>query len=259
MKALITGASGGIGREIARVLAERGCALILCSRDEAALNAVAAELARVPVRTIALDLSVEENCRKLHAMTRDDGVDVLVNNAGFGVFGAFDETDLDAELNLIDLNVRAVHVLTKLFLRDFLARGNAAAPCRILNVSSMAGFFAGPLFASYYASKNYVTRLSEGVAEELRRKRANVTISLLCPGPVPTGFGARAGVSFGLAGTPARAVAEAAVRGMLAGRLYVVPGFSNKILRFLGTLFSARFAARIVYRLQSSKTLARRK
>lgn len=253
MKALITGASGGIGREIARVLAKRGCALILCSRDADALNTVAAELGgNVPVRTIALDLSVAENCKKLYEMTRGDGVNILVNNAGFGVFGAFVDADLDAELNLIDLNIRAVHILTKLFLRDFRARGNAGETCRILNVSSMAGFFAGPLFASYYASKNYVTRLSEGIAEELRRERANVTVSVLCPGPVSTGFGARAGVSFGLAGTPVRRVAEAAVRGMIAGKLYIVPGFSNKILRVLGALFSARFAAKIVYRLQKS-------
>lgn len=255
MKALITGASSGIGREIARVLAERGCELILCSRDANALQALAGEL-RVPCKTVALDLSVEENCRKLYEQTREDEIDILVNNAGFGVFGAFEKTDLDTELNLINLNIRAVHMLTKLFLPDFRRRPDK--PCYILNVSSMAGFFAGPLFSSYYASKNYVTRLSEGIAEELRRERANVSISLLCPGPVPTDFGKRAGVSFGLAGMPVRVVAEAAVRGMFSRKLYIVPGVSNKILRLLGAFFPSRFSARIVYCLQSTKRLARK-
>lgn len=254
MKALITGASGGIGREIARVLAERGCELVLCSRDEAALTALAEELP-VPCKVIALDLSVESNCRALYEATRNDGIDILVNNAGFGVFGAFDKTDLDAELNLIDLNIRAVHMLTKLFLRDFRER---STPCYIQNVSSMAGFFAGPLFASYYASKNYVTRLTEGLAEELRRECSRVSVSLLCPGPVSTGFGKRAGVSFGLSGTPIRKVAEEAVNGMFARKLYIIPGFSNRLLRVLGAVFTARFCARIVYRLQSAKKIAKR-
>lgn len=253
MKALVTGASSGIGREIARVLAERGCELILCSRDETALNAFAKEL-HVPCKVVALDLSVEENCRRLYELTREDGVNILVNNAGFGVFGAFEKTDLDAELGLINLNIRAVHMLSKLFLKDFRKRNDA---CYILNVSSMAGFFAGPLFSSYYASKNYVTRLTEGIAEELRRERSNVSVSLLCPGPVSTGFGKRAGVSFGLSGTPVRKVAADAVRGMFAGKLYVIPGFSNKILRLLGAIFTSRFCARIVYRLQSAKNIVK--
>ena len=253
MKALITGASSGIGREIACVLAERGCELILCSRDAAALNALA-ETLPVPCKVVALDLGIEANCRKLYEQTREDGVNILVNNAGFGVFGAFEKTDLESELDLINLNVRAVHMLTKLFLKDFRKQNR---PCYILNVSSMAGFFAGPLFSSYYASKNYVTRLSEGIAEELRQERANVSVSLLCPGPVPTAFGKRAGVSFGLSGTPVRVVAESAVHGMLSRKLYIVPGVSNKCLRLLGAIFTSRFCARIVYYLQSAKHIAR--
>lgn len=254
MKALITGASSGIGREIASVLAERGCELILCSRDADALNALAAKL-KVPCKVIAADLSVEENCRKLYEQTREDGVNILVNNAGFGVFGAFNKTDLDAELELINLNIRAVHMLSKLFLNDFRQRSEK---CYVLNVSSMAGFFAGPLFSSYYASKNYVTRLSEGIYEELRREGSNVSVSVLCPGPVSTGFGKRAGVSFGLSGTPVRKVADAAVRGMFSRKLYIVPGVSNKLLRLLGAIFTSRFCARIVYRLQNAKQIVRR-
>ncbi|MCD8283945.1 MAG: SDR family NAD(P)-dependent oxidoreductase [Opitutae bacterium] len=255
MKFLITGASGGIGREIAIVLAEknRGCELVLCARNGEALAALSRELeAKFGARctVFALDLSREENCRELYAKTKNSGIDAVVNNAGFGVFGEFADTATDAELNMLDLNVRALQMLTKFFLREFLARDTKAY---ILNVSSMAGFFAGPRFSTYYASKNYVTRLTEGIREELRRKRSQVSISLLCPGPVRTGFGERAGVSFWLAGTPVRAVAEAAVKGMFAGKLYIVPGISNKILRALGAIVPSWIAARIAFSLQNGR------
>ena len=255
MKALITGASSGIGREIARVLAEKGVELVLCSRNENALHELAAEL-KTPCRVVALDLSEPENCRKLHETTRADGIDILVNNAGFGVFGAFSETSLDSELECVRLNVCAVHILTKLFLADFRERGREAF---ILNVSSMAGFFPGPLFSTYYATKNYVSALTAGIAEELRRERSRVSVSLLCPGPVPTNFGARAGVSFGLSGTPVREVAELAVRGMFAGKLFIVPGRIFRALLFLSRFLPRALTARIVFRCQNSKSLLARR
>lgn len=250
MKAIITGASSGIGKEIARVLSARGVELILCSRNAGTLEALAAEL-KTPCKIIPLDLSKPENCHALYAQTKDADVDILVNNAGFGTFGAFCETRLEDELELINLNVCAVHILTKLFLADFCA---CRRPAYILNVSSMAGFFAGPLFSSYYASKNYVTALSAGIAEELRRERSPVSVSLLCPGPVSTNFGARAGVSFGIAGTPARAVAELAVRKMFARKLYIVPGIGFRILLFLSRFLPRTLTACIVFHLQSKKT-----
>lgn len=248
MKALVTGASTGIGREIAKVLAERGCGLVLCSRDEEKLRELAAELP-VPARVIALDLSVEENCRKLHELTKDDGIDVLVNNAGFGVFGEFWRAPLETQLNLVDLNVRAVHALTFLFLADFRARGSGY----VMNVSSVAGFFAGPMMAAYYASKNYVTRLSEAVAEELRRERSGVKISVLCPGPVKTGFNARAGVKFSLRSADARETAVAAVNGMFAGKLLVTPSLGYRALVFLSRFLPRALVTSIVFSLQRKK------
>ncbi len=248
MKALITGASTGIGREIAKVLAERGCELVLCSRDEKKLRELAAELS-VPARVIALDLSVEENCRRLYEETKGDGIDILVNNAGFGVFGQFCRAPLETQLNLIDLNVRAVHTLMFLFLKDFRARGNGY----VMNVSSVAGFFAGPMMSAYYASKNYVTRLSEAVAEELRRERSRVKISVLCPGPVKTGFNARAGVKFNLRSADAHAVAVAAVNGMFAGKLLVTPSLGYRTLVFLSRFLPRALVTRIVFSLQCRK------
>ena len=183
MKALITGATSGIGKAIAQEMSRRGISLILTGRNEEALLRMQETL---PVHTeiIALDLAENQAPFTLYEFCRDKHVDILVNNAGFGVFGKFSETALQEELELLQVNVRALHILTKLFLRDFKKRNFG----KILNVASSAGFLTGPLFSSYYASKNYVVRLSLAIAEELRRERSRVTISILCPGPVNTGF-----------------------------------------------------------------------
>lgn len=164
MKALITGASSGLGREMARLLAARGYELILCARREERLRELAAELP-VPCRIIAADVSDEQECRLLYEAVQSEELEVVINNAGFGLFGEFVTADLDEELRMIDTNVRAVHILTKLAVRDFVQRGRGY----ILNVSSSAGFLPGPLMATYYATKNYVLRLTEALREELRR------------------------------------------------------------------------------------------
>ena len=164
MKALITGASSGIGREIARLLSERCYELILCARREDRLRALVAELPTV-CHIIAADVSDEKECRLLYEAARGDDLEVVVNNAGFGLFGAFTETDLDEELRMIDTNIRAVHILTKLAVQDFQKRGRGY----VLNVASSAGFLPGPLMATYYATKNYVLRLTEAIREEQRR------------------------------------------------------------------------------------------
>ena len=159
MKALITGASSGLGREMARLLAARGYELILCARREERLRELAAELP-VPCRVIAADVSDEQECRLLYEAVQSEELEVVINNAGFGLFGEFVTADLDEELRMIDTNVRAVHILTKLAVRDFVQRGRGY----ILNVSSSAGFLPGPLMATYYATKNYVLRLARGAA-----------------------------------------------------------------------------------------------
>ena len=163
--ALVTGASSGIGRDIARELAKRGYSLILVARDNKKLEQLKKEL-NVEVTVIPMDLANYENCKKLHEEVKNNfkNIDVLINNAGFGEFGFFTETNLDKEINLINTNITAVHILTKLFLKDMQRadRGN------ILNVASIAGFLPGPLMAAYYSSKSYVLRLSQSLREELK-------------------------------------------------------------------------------------------
>ena len=165
MKALITGATSGIGREMAKILAVRGVDLIIASRDEKKMKSLAKRLP-VAVRTIAVDLSKAEDCYRLYDAVKAEEIDILINNAGFGAYGATWDVPLETELNMLDLNVRAVQILTKLFLADFRKRGSG----RILNVASSAGFLAGPLMSGYYATKGYVLRLSEAISEELRQE-----------------------------------------------------------------------------------------
>lgn len=174
MRALITGASSGIGRDMARELNKKGYDLVLVARDIIRLQEVKNGL-KGNVEVIQMDLADAENCKKLYEQVKD--IDILINNAGFGSFGDFAETDLDKELSLIDTNIKAVHILTKLYLKDMIEKDSG----HILNVASIAGFMPGPLMCAYYASKAYVVRLSEGIREELKKKKSKVKISLLCP------------------------------------------------------------------------------
>ena len=234
MKALITGASSGLGREMARLLAARGYELILCARREERLRELAAELP-VPCRIIAADVSDEQ--------------EVVINNAGFGLFGEFVTADLDEELRMIDTNVRAVHILTKLAVRDFVQRGRGY----ILNVSSSAGFLPGPLMATYYATKNYVLRLTEALREELRRAGSPVRVCALCPGPVDTEFNKVAGVRFSLSGLSAERVAREAVDGLFAGKAVIVPGAAMKAMTLARHFAPDSILARITYHFQHKK------
>ena len=171
--ALVTGASSGIGRDMARDLAKRGYNLILVSRDEQRLEKLKKEF-DVEVTTIAMDLSNSENCKNLHKEVKEKfgNIDILINNAGFGEFGFFTETNLEKEINLINTNITAVHILTKLFLKDMqqVNSGN------ILNVSSISGFLPGPLMAAYYSSKSYVLRLSQSIREELKKQKSKAVL-----------------------------------------------------------------------------------
>ena len=238
MKALITGASSGLGREMARLLAARGYELILCARREERLRELAAELP-VPCRIIAADVSDEQECRLLYEAVQSEELEVVINNAGFGLFGEFVTADLDEELRMIDTNVRAVHILTKLAVRDFVQRGCGY----ILNVSSSAGFLPGPLMATYYATKNYVLRLTEALREELRRAGSPVRVCALCPGPVDTE----------LSGLSAERVAREAVDGLFAGKAVVVPGAAMKAMTLARHFAPDSILARITYHFQHKK------
>ncbi|KAF5059268.1 short chain dehydrogenase [anaerobic digester metagenome] len=248
MKALVTGTSGGIGRDIALVLSRMGYDLILVSRDGEKLARVKKHL-KTHVQIISADLSVEEECFALYEQVKAQNIDILVNNAGFGAFGHFWEVPLERELNMLDLNVRAVHILTKLFLEDFRKRDSGY----ILNVASAAGFMPGPLMATYYATKNYVLRLTEAIYEELRQDGSQVHISALCPGPVDTGFNQRAEVSFSLSGLRSLDVAKYAIEKMLANKVVIIPGITMKLAQFGRKFLGEKAQLKAAYYFQHKK------
>lgn len=248
MRAVITGASAGIGRDIARLLAAQGYDLTLIARREDRLRALADELP-VSCQILSADLSSVRECRLVYEAARGDDVEILVNNAGFGLFGAFAETDLDTELRMIQTNIVAVHVLTKLFLRDFRARGSGY----ILNVASSAGFLAGPLMATYYATKNYVLRLTQAIREELRHEGSGVQVCALCPGPVDTEFNRVADVRFSIGGLPSETVARGALEGLFAGKGVIVPGLGVKLALAARRLAPEALVTRVAYHIQHRK------
>lgn len=249
MKALITGASSGIGRDMARELAKRGYDLILVARRRNRLEEIKNEITGVSVETIECDVSTEENCTKLYNSVKDKGVDMLVNNAGFGLAGEFLSTDLNKELNMIKTNVVAVHMLTKLFLKDFAEKDRGI----ILNVASSAAYMAGPYLSTYYATKNYVRRLTEAVYRELKEKNSNVSVSVLCPGPVNTEFNDVANVKFALKGLSSEYVARYAIEKALKGTLYIIPGLQMKLGVFLLRFIPNKLMLKISAHIQKKK------
>lgn len=248
LKILITGASSGIGREMARILHKNGHQLFLVARRENMLLELKSELDNAP-RIIVSDLSNKESCIALYENLKAENIDVLINNAGFGVFGEFLETDLSRELSMIDVNIRALHILTKKFLADFVARDSGY----IMNVASSAAFLPGPLLSSYYASKAYVQRLTLAIFEELRRKKSKVRISVLCPGPVDTEFNQTAGVSFNLKSLSAESVAKYALSKMFKGRLVIIPGVIIRLGVFFQRFLPTKLLLKISYNIQKSK------
>ena len=249
MTALVTGASSGIGRDIARKLGSMGVRLIITGRDRKSLENLRQEIGARRVKVITADISRRDECLRLYREASAYGVDILVNNAGFGLYGKFSVTELDRELDMIDVNIGAVHILTKLFLRDFSARDKGY----ILNVASIAGFMPGPLMATYYATKNYVVRLTEAVREELRCQRSGVYIGAFCPGPVDTHFNSTAGVKFALRGISSEYAAECAVRGMFARKALILPTPSVKAAVIASRFIPDMLLAAVTRLFQSRK------
>ena len=249
MLALITGASSGIGRDMARVLADEGYDLILVARRKEKLDKLASEL-ETNVTTIKLDLSIEENVYKLYERVKKKNIDILINNAGFGLFGEFYKTDLDTELKMIDLNIKTYHILTKLFLKDFIKKDKGY----ILNVCSSAGFMAGPKLSTYYATKNYVTKLTMAINEELRKTKSNVTISALCPGPASTEFNKVAHGTFNIKEANSYVVAQYAIRGLLKHKMLIIPTLSMKLALFFNRFSPHRLSLIISYKIQDRKS-----
>ena len=254
--ALVTGASSGIGRELALLFARDGHDLVLVARDEARLNDLARELDAQGGHTtvIARDLSTPGGPEAVLAEIGRSGIelDVLVNNAGIGVWGLFAQTDLGSELEMIRVNVEAVTVLAKGVLPAMLARGSG----RILNVASTAAFQPGPLMAVYYATKAYVLSFSEALSNETAG--TGVTVTALCPGPTITEFQKKAGMEQtrlfrSRLVQDARTAAEAGYRGMMRGRRLVVPGIANKVLAQGVRFAPRRLLTAITRRIQETR------
>ncbi len=249
MKALITGASSGLGYDMAKVLSEKGYDIIAVARRTDRLEKLKNEL-KTNVEIICCDVTVPEQCMAL--AEKASGCDIFINNAGFGVFGAVCSSPLEDELRMMDTNVRAVHILTKLVAQKFTQRGYG----HIMNVGSLASFFPGPLFGAYYATKAYVLRYSQALAQELRSEKSKVKISVLCPGPVNTEFADVAKVSFGKASgviLESRFVAEYAIKKMLKGKEVIIPGFVAKAAIFARHFVSDKVLAKAVFFVQSKK------
>ncbi|MBQ2910348.1 MAG: SDR family oxidoreductase [Bacilli bacterium] len=248
MKALITGASSGIGLDMAKYLATMKCELILVARDKEKLEKIQESLP-TKVTIIVADLSNEQKVKELYVLTKNEKIDILINNAGFGVFGYFTETDINKELEMIDTNIRAVHLLTKFFVKD-MEKNNFGY---ILNVASSAAFQPGPLMATYYATKSYVYQLTEALYYEQKKKNTNVHISVLCPGPVDTNFNNVAGVKFGVKPLKSSYVAKYAIDKMFKNKMLIIPGFTMKCAKFFGRFVSDKFMLRLAYRIQKKK------
>ena len=246
MKALITGASSGIGRDIARYLSELGYDLVVVARRKEKLEELKKEL-KTKVEIVCLSVSCKENCYEIFNSYKD--IDVLVNNAGFGLFGHFDSTDLGKELDMINTNIVAVHILTKLYLQEMKKKNSGY----ILNIASIAGFMPGPLMATYYASKNYVVALTRAIQKEIKKQKSNVKISVVCPGPVKTEFNEIAGVKFCIRGVSSEYVAKYSVDKMFRGKELILPSFLIKLVKLLVKIAPDRLVTEVSYHTQKSK------
>ena len=258
MWALITGASSGIGRDMARYLyKDFSYNLILVARNKEKLENLKQELEESKktdnkhkeIIIIEKDLSKQQNCKDLYEETKNINIDFLINNAGFGEFGEFVNTDLEKEIDLINTNITAVHILTKLYLKEMVNKNGG----HILNVSSIAGMEPGPLMAAYYASKAYVIRLTRAINKELKKNNLNIKMSILCPGPVNTNFNNVANVVFKAPSMSSEKVAKYGIDKALKGKLIIIPGLLNKCVRFFAKILPDTILEEVSYHIQRRK------
>lgn len=245
MKALVTGASSGIGKDIAIELAGRGYALVLVARRTDKLEEVK-NIVNTDCKIIGCDLSASQNCMEL-CNKLDEDIDVVVNCAGFGVFGEFSKTDLESEINMISTNITALHILTKHFIKKFVEKKSGY----ILNVASAAAFAPGPMFSSYYASKAYVLRLTQAIAEEVHG--TGVYVGALCPGTVNTEFNSVANVGDGVGAMSSSFVAKYAVKKMFDKKNIIIPGIKFKCAVFFSRFIPDCMLAKITCNFQKKK------
>ncbi len=248
--ALITGASLGIGLELARVFAKNNYDLVLVARSADKLNALAKELSNVKTLVIVKDLSISGSGLEIfnELKAKDIQIDVLVNNAGVGDFGFFHEANLERQLQMVDLNVRSLTELTYLFGKLMVARKDG----KIMNVASTAAFQPGPRFSVYYATKHYVLALSEGLANEW--KEHGVTVSALCPGPTESGFQEAAGIGRSKLGKrfmpSSYDVAVYGYEALMNGKVVAVHGTANKIVSKIVRLLPRSLVTNLARKIQ---------
>ena len=250
MKALITGASSGIGLDMAKYLATKGFELILVSRNKERLEKIQEKLP-TKVTIIVADLSQEQRVKDLYVLAKKENIDILINNAGLGDFGYLTNTDLNKDLELINTNIKAVHILTKHMVKDMEKRNTDTY---ILNVASSAAFQPGPLMSTYYATKAYVYQLTEALYYEEKKKKTKVHISVLCPGPVETNFNNVAGVKFSVKPLKSSYVAKYAIDQMFKNKMLIIPGFKMKCAKFFSRFISDKKKLKITYKIQKKKT-----
>jgi uncharacterized protein len=252
--ALITGASTGIGRDLAELFARDGHHLILTARNESQLQDLAGKLReqyRINAEVLVQDLSLADGPARIFEQLRSRTIDYLINNAGFGSYGPFAEADTAGQLAMLQVNIVSLTYLTRLFLPSMIQRHGG----RIMNVASVAAFLPGPLMAVYYATKAYVLSFSEALATEL--SPAGITVTALCPGPTTTEFQNRAGIGesplFRIGVMTSTKVAQLGYNGMMAGKRAVVTGFSNKLSALSTRLVPRSTAAAIAHRLNKKR------
>ena len=248
MKILITGASSGIGLEMAKYLAQDKHELILVSRNKEKLEKIQEKLP-TKVTIIVADLANEQKVKELYAFVKKLDIDVLINNAGFGLFGYLSDTDINKEMEMIDTNIRAVHILTKLIIKDMEKKNSGY----ILNVASSAAFQPGPLMSTYYATKSYVYQLTEALYYEEKVKKKDIGISVLCPGPVDTNFNKVAGVKFGIKPLDSKYVAKYAIDKMFKKKMLIIPGTKMKLAKFFSRFVSDKKLLKMTYKIQKKK------
>ena len=251
---LITGASSGIGYEFAKLFAEKGYDLVISARRKERLEELKKLFPDSNIEIIPCDLSLDNGAKYLYDKVQEKGitVNILINNAGFGLFGEFKETDLEKEENMINLNIKALVALTKLFLKDMLEKDHG----KILNVASMAAFQPGPYMSVYYASKAFVLSYTEALRNELRNTK--VKVSALCPGPVKTEFEKSANLENSklfsvMKPITAEKVALTAYKGMEKNKGIIIPGFANKVTIFMSRFASRNFVVNTARKIQEKK------
>lgn len=249
MKALITGASSGIGQDMARYLATQKCELILVARSKDKLEELQESLP-TKVTIIVADLSDEQKAKELYILTKKENIDILINNAGFGDFGPLTETDLSKDIEMINTNIKALHILTKSFAKDMEKKDTDSY---ILNVASSAAFQPGPLMSTYYATKGYVYQLTEALWYEQKKKKSKLHVSVLCPGPVKTNFNEVAGVDFAVKPLTSEYVARYGIDQMFKNKMLIIPGVKMKLFKFFSRFMSDKKKLKLTYNIQKRK------